>query len=150
MTILKKKTGYALGLFLLALGALLLFVVLWIWWSHEIFASQDILSDMTNSFWEEYPEISFGIGLRIVHYAISGFVFLIVGIAILLVRREKVRVTEEVAVELGCPYCKNKWQEYMSKAQLELMGYPQVRTLSRRKCSKCAKFIRPKIMSVGE
>jgi len=27
------------------------------------------------------------------------------------------------------------------------MGYPQVKTLSRRKCPSCGKFIRPKIIT---
>jgi len=78
---------------------------------------------------------------------ILGVVLLIIGSAILVARREKVIVIEEVAVMLECPYCKNQWRESMSQTHLESMGYPHVRTLSRRKCSKCAKFIRPKIVA---
>jgi len=78
---------------------------------------------------------------------ILGFVLLIGGVAILVGRRERVTVVEEVSTLLECPFCKNQWRESLSKAHLESMGYPKVRTLSRRKCTKCAKFMRPKIVS---
>ncbi|MCK4222785.1 hypothetical protein KAX01_00680 [Candidatus Bathyarchaeota archaeon] len=150
MIILKKKTGYALGLLLSAFGVLLLLVTLWKWWDIGVLTSPDIMFAVSESLLAEYPEIAFGVGLRIAHYVTVGVVFLIVGVVILVVRREKIRVAEEVAVTLSCPYCKNQWREHMSKAQLEHMGYPKVRTLSRRKCSKCAKFIRPKIVTVDK
>ncbi|TET57653.1 hypothetical protein E3J51_02500 [Candidatus Bathyarchaeota archaeon] len=150
MTVLKKKTGYALGLLLSAFGVLLLLVTLWKWWDIGVLTSPDIMLAVSESLWAEYPEIAFGVGLMIVHYVTVGVVFLIVGVVILVIRREKIRVAEEVAVTLSCPYCKNQWREHISKAQLEHMGYPKVRTLSRRKCSKCAKFIRPKIVTVDK
>jgi len=150
MTVLKKKTGYALGLLLSAFGVLLLLVTLWKWWDIGVLTSPDIMLVVSESLWAEYPEIAFGVGLMIVHYVTVGVVFLIVGVVILMIRREKIRVAEEVAVTLSCPYCKNQWREHISKAQLEHMGYPKVRTLSRRKCSRCAKFIRPKIVTVDK
>lgn len=147
MTILKKKTGYALGLLLCIIGVILLLVLVWKWWDTGVFASSDILSAISASFWTNYSDISLGIGLKLIYYTILGVVFLVIGSAILVVRREKITVTEEVSVLLECPHCKNQWRESMSKPQLESMGYPQVRTLSRHKCSKCAKFIRPKIVA---
>jgi len=98
---------------------------------------------------EEYTDISLGIGVKPIHYIISGITFLIIGSAILVARRERVTVTEEVTTLLECPYCNHQWKESMSKSHIESMGYPRVRTLSRRKCSKCAKFIRPKIVSTN-
>jgi hypothetical protein len=141
ITILKKKTGYGLGLSLCIIGIILLLVVVWKWWDAEVFASPDVLSALSASL----TDASLGIGLTLGYYIIIGVVLLGTGSAILLLRREKVAVTEGVTVVLECPLCKNQWRETMSKSQLKAMGYPEVRTLSRRKCAKCAKFMRPKI-----
>jgi len=145
ITILKKKTGYGLGLSLCIIGIILLLVVVWKWWDAGVFASSDVLSALSASFTYIYADISLGIGLTIAYYIIIGAVLIGTGSAILLLRREKVAVTEGLTVLLECPFCKNQWQESMSKSHLKAMGYPEVRTLSRRKCAKCAKFIRPKI-----
>ncbi len=147
MTILKKKTGYALGLLLCIIGGILLLVLLWKWWDTGVFTSPDMLSALSESFWAEYPDIDLGIGLKLIHYTFLGAVFLVAGSTILVARRERVTVTEEVTVLLECPHCKNQWRESMSRTHLESMGYPRVRTLSRHKCSKCAKFMRPKIVA---
>jgi hypothetical protein len=147
MTILKKKTGYALGLLLCIIGGIMLLVLLWKWWDTGVFTSSDMLSDLSASFWAEYSDIDLGIGLKLIHYTFLGAVFLVAGSVILVARRERVTVTEEVTVLLECPYCKNQWRESMSRVHLESMGYPRVRTLSRHKCSKCAKFMRPKIVA---
>ena len=148
LTILKKKTGYALGIALCIIGIIILLVVLWNLYQAEALTS---LSDFSKQLLEGEFAV-FGIeikliGLKLVHYTLLGIVLLVVGGAILIVRRERVSVVEEVSVLLECPYCKNQWREAMSKPHLESMGYPKVRTLSRRKCSKCAKFIRPKIVA---
>jgi len=141
LTILKKKPGYALGLILCIIGGIMLLVVLWkVWDAWPNVSIQNFLE-------AEYADIALGIGLKLIHYTLLGVVLLAVGFAILVVRREKVPVTEEVTVLLECPRCKNQWRESLSKTHLESMGYPKVRTLSRRKCSKCAKFIRPKIVT---
>ena len=145
ITILKKKTGYGLGLSLCIIGIVLLLVVVWKWWDAGVFASPDVLSALSGSLTYAYADVSLGIGLTLGFYIILGVVLLGTGSAILLLRREKVAVTEGVAVVLECPLCKHRWRESMSKSQLKAMGYPEVRTLSRRKCAKCAKFIRPKI-----
>jgi hypothetical protein len=49
ITILKKKTGYGLGLSLCIIGVLLLLVVVWKWWDTEVFASSDVLSALSAS-----------------------------------------------------------------------------------------------------
>jgi hypothetical protein len=53
-------------------------------------------------------------GLKLVHYAILG-AFLFVVSCVILVRREKVHVAEEVSMLLQCPRCKNQWQGPLSK-----------------------------------
>jgi len=146
ITILKKKTGYGLGLSLCIIGIILLLVVVWRWWDAGVFASPDVLSALSGSL----TDTSLGLGLVLGYYVIIGVVLLGIGSAILLLRREKVAVTEGVTVVLQCPLCKNQWRETMSKSQLKAMGYPEVRTLSRRKCAKCAKFIRPKIKATRQ
>jgi len=118
-------------------------VVVWKWWDTGVFSSSDVISALSASF----TNVSLGLGLALGYYIIIGAVLLGTGSAILLLRREKVAVTEGLIVVLECPLCKNHWRESMSKSQLKAMGYPEVRTISRRKCSKCAKFIRPKITS---
>jgi hypothetical protein len=149
MTIIKKKTGYALGLSLCIIGIIMLLITVWKLWAEEVFASSDILSALEASLWTEYTDLALGIGLKPIHYTIFGIVLLVIGSAILVARREKVSVTEEATVMLECPSCKHRWRESMSKTHLKSMGYPRVRTLSRRKCPKCAKFIRPKIAATN-
>jgi len=138
ITILKKKTGYGLGLSLCIIGIILLLVVFWRWWDSGVFAASDVLSALSASL----TDSSLALGLALGYYIIISAVLIGVGSAILLLRREKVAVTEGLTVVLECPLCKYHWKESMSKSQLKAMGYPEVRTLSRR---KCAKFIRPKI-----
>jgi len=149
MTIIKKKTGHALGLLLCIIGIIMLLITVWKLWAEEVFASSNVLSALKASLWTEYTDLTLGIGLKPIHYTVFGIAFVIIGSAILIARREKVTVTEEATVMLECPYCKHRWRESMSKTHLKSMGYPRVRTLSRRKCPKCAKFIRPKIASTN-
>lgn len=146
LTILKKKSGYALGVILCVIGVILLLIVVWKSWQEGVFSSTDPLSDFSTLLMET-SDIVLGIDLKPLHYTILGFVLLIVGGVILAVRREKVRVVEEVTALLECPLCKNQWREPIAKAQLKSMGYPEVRTLTRRRCSNCGKFIRPKIVT---
>ena len=70
---------------------------------------------------------------------------ILLGAIILIVRRERVTVIEEVTALLKCPICKHEWQEALAKSHLDSIGYPNVKSLSRHRCPKCAKFIRPKI-----
>jgi hypothetical protein len=145
-TILKKKPGYTIALALCIIGALMLLIVIWKTWEDGVYSSSDIISELSTSLFNT----TLGIGsleLQLIYYMILGFVLLIGGVAILVGRRERVSVVEEVSAVLECPFCKNQWREALSKAHLKSMGYPKVRTLSRRKCSSCAKFMRPKIVS---
>ncbi len=124
----------------------MLLIVLWKTWEDGVYSSSDIISTLNTSLFNT----TLGIGpleLQLIHYTILGFALLIGGVAILVGRRERVSVVEEVPAVLECPFCKNQWREPLSKAHLESMGYPKVRTLSRRKCSSCAKFMRPKIVN---
>jgi len=139
-TILKKKPGYTIALALCIIGGLMLLIVIWKIWEQGAHSSISAFTDflINTNLW---------LGLQPIYYTILGFVLLIGGVAILVSRRERVTVVEEVSALLECPFCKNQWRESLSKAHLESMGYPKVRTLSRRKCTNCAKFMRPKIVS---
>jgi hypothetical protein len=145
LTILRKKTGYASGLVLCSIGAVMLLVLIWKWWDTEVFTDPDLISALSASLWVEHPDIAVGIGLKLIHYSVLGSLLVIAGSAILVARRERVAVTEEIVVVLECRYCKNQWREEMSKAHLDYIGYPKAKTLSRHKCPKCAKFVRPRI-----
>jgi len=143
ITILKKKPGYTIALALCIIGALMLLIVVWKTWENGVYGSSNVLSALntflfTTDLW---------LGLQPIYYTILGSVLLVGGVAILVGRRERVAVVEEVSALLECPFCKNQWRESLSKTHLKSMGYPKVRTLSRRKCSNCAKFMRPKIVS---
>ncbi|RLI46404.1 hypothetical protein DRO69_03170 [Candidatus Bathyarchaeota archaeon] len=145
-TILKKKPGYTIALALCIIGALMLLIVVWKTWQDKVYSSSNIISALNTSLFNT----TLGIGpieLQLIYYTVLGVILLIGGVAILVGRRERVTVVEEVSAILECPFCKNQWRESLSKAHLESMGYPKVRTLSRRKCSSCAKFMRPKIVS---
>jgi predicted RNA-binding Zn-ribbon protein involved in translation (DUF1610 family) len=144
MTILRKKTGYALGLLLCIIGILLLGLVLWKLWEAEVFSSPDFFSALTTQLNTSNP---FGLGLKLLHHSIIGVILFVVGVGILVARREKIQVVEEVTALLECPRCGKQWDEPIGKEQLKSMGYPQVKTLSRRKCPSCGKFIRPKIVT---
>lgn len=140
-----KKAGYTLGLAFCIVGIALVVAVL----SKilpEVWGSADPVKTFTDSLWVNYELFGFSIG-KLVYYITAGVVLLVVGAVILIVRQEKIKVAEEVTVLLECPHCKNQWTENLSKSHLDSMGYPEVRTLSRRRCSKCGKFIRPRIMT---
>jgi hypothetical protein len=146
LTILRKKSYYALGLALAVFGIIMLLIVVGSWWVTGVFSDPDLIAAVSLSFETEDELLGFGLGLTTLHYSILGFVCLVAGWVILVLRREEVTVTEEVTTLLECPLCKHQWQESMSKTHLESIGYPNVRTLSRHRCPKCAKFIRPKIV----
>jgi hypothetical protein len=143
LTILRKKSYYALGVALAVFGLIMLLLVVWSWWDTDVFSESDIISAINASF--DTDLLGIGLGVTLLHGTVLGIVCLVAGSVILVLRREKVTVTEEVTTLLECPLCKHQWQEAMSKAHLESIGYPNVRSLSRHRCPKCAKFIRPKI-----
>lgn len=147
-TVLKKKSYYALGVLLAILGIIVLLIVVWRWWDIGVFSKTNIASTLIDSFWEPDQVLGLGVGLTLLHYTIIGIACLVIGSVILVLRREKVVVTEEVTTLLECPLCKHQWNEFMSQTYLKSIGYPNVRTLSRHRCPKCAKFIRPKIVTI--
>ena len=109
LTILKKKSFYALGLALAILGLITLLLVVWRWWATDVFSSPDIISAIIST--DEDELLGFGLGLALLHYLIVAIVFLVIGSILLVSRREKVTVTEEVTTLLGCPICKHQWKE---------------------------------------
>jgi hypothetical protein len=144
LTVLRKKSYYALGAALAIFGFMMLLIVVWKWWDTGVFSNPgNMVSAITESFGTEL--LGLGLGVTLLHGTIIGVGCLIAGSVILVLRREKVTVTEEVTTLLECPLCKHQWQESMSKSYLQSIGYPNVRSLSRHRCPKCAKFIRPKI-----
>ncbi len=147
LTVLRKKSYYALGLILTILGIILLLVVFWRLWDTGVFSKADIPQALMESFEKPDPVLGLGLGASLLPYTILGIACFVIGTIILVLRREKITVTEEVTALLECPLCKNQWQESMSQTYLESIGYPTVRTLSRHRCPKCAKFIRPKIVA---
>lgn len=144
LTVLRKKSYYALGVALAIFGVLMLLIIVWRWWGNGVFSETDIISAIKSSF--DTDLLGFGLGINLLHGTILGLGCLVAGLVILVLRREKVTVTEEITTLLECPLCKHQWQEAMSKAYLQSIGYPNVRSLSRHRCPKCAKFIRPKIV----
>jgi len=145
ITILKKKPGYTIALALCIIGAIMLLLVIWKTWDDGVYSSSDVLSALGTSLFN--TTLGIGFGLQLIYYTIFGFVLLVGGVAILVGRRERVTVVEEVSALVECPFCKYQWRQSLSKTHLESMGYPKVRTLSRQKCVQCAKFMRPKIVS---
>jgi len=125
MTILKKKTGYALGLLLCIIGTAILLVVLWNLYQAKALTSLSAVSEqlLEGGFSVLGTEIEI-VGLKPVHYILLGVVLLVVGGAILIARREKIPVVEEVNVLLECPYCNNWWQESMSRNPFRIHGLP--------------------------
>lgn len=150
LTVLRKKSYYALGMTLASLGIVMLLIVVGRWWATDVFTETNISQALTASFVETDEVFGLGLGLTLLPYTILGAVFLVVGSVILVLRQEKVTVTEEVTTVLECPLCKHQWQEAMSKAHLDSIGYPNVKSLSRHRCPKCAKFIRPKIAATKQ
>lgn len=143
LTVLRKKSYYAFGVALAIFGILMLLIVVWRWWDADVFSGPDIITKIRSTF--DADLLGFGLGINLFYGTLLGIVCLIAGLIILVLRREKVTVIEEVTTLLECPLCKHQWQQAMSKAYLESIGYPNVRSLSRHRCPKCAKFIRPKI-----
>ena len=88
--ILKKKTGYALGLLLCIIGIAILLVVLWNLYQAQALTSLSAVSEqlLEGGFSVLGTEIEI-VGLKPVHYILLGVVLLVVGGAILIARREK-------------------------------------------------------------
>ncbi|MBE0513276.1 hypothetical protein IBX38_09530, partial [Candidatus Bathyarchaeota archaeon] len=105
----KEKDRLRLRSFTLHHRIIMLLVLVWKWWDTGVFTNQDMFSALQASLSTEYADMALGIGIKPMHYAIFGIMFVIIGSVILIARREKVTVTEEATVMLECPYCKHRW-----------------------------------------
>ncbi len=110
------------------------------------------LSALYDFLWANPFSIGFGIEFKLLYIIVAGAVATIVGIFLLARKREEIEeltvVTDDLNVTLECTVCKYQWKEHFSKTQLKSMGFPQNRTISRRKCDICGRFTRPKITSI--
>lgn len=150
--VVEKRGRYGTGMFILILGLITLFGSL-------ILAYLDFTGTWTGGIWKsdiisvlmeprDGQSISLGVGLRLIHYVIAGVTLTILGGGLTASAMKMTPLIEEVTITLMCTSCKNQWEESIAKTSLESMGYPSVKSLSRRRCSKCGRFIRPRIVAV--
>lgn len=150
--IFARDSSHIVGLVLILLGLTPIIVVLLSAWVSEV--SFLDLSALNRFLWSNKFYFGSGIGFELVYLVIAGAVTVILGV-ILLVRRAKrieeltvITEKEDLGVAIECTVCKHRWKESFSKKQLHSMGFPQNRTISRRKCRACGRFTRPKIVSI--
>jgi len=150
--VVEKTSRYRTGLFILVLGLLSLsgsLILAYLdftgTWTGGTWKS-DIISVLTEP--RDDQPISLGVGLRLVHYLIAGLALTFLGGGLTLSAMRIMPLIEEVTITLMCTSCKNRWNESIARTSLESMGYPRVKSLSRRRCSKCGRFIRPRIVAV--
>ena len=145
-----QNPSQILGLVLTVLGlAPIIAVLLSAWTSGISFLD---LSALYGFLWTDRFYIGFGIGFELIYLVILGSIIIISGLALLARRTRQIQevtvVTDDLTVTLECTVCKNRWKEHFSEAQLQAMGFPQNRRISRRRCEACRKFTRPKIIGV--
>lgn len=145
-----QNSSQILGLVLTILGlAPIIAVLLNAWTSGISFLDLSALYDFL---WTNWFNIGFGIRFELVYLAILGTIIIILGLALLARRTRKIQevtvVTDDLTVTLECTVCKNRWAEHFAEAQLQAMGFPQNRRISRRRCEACRKFTRPKIIGI--
>ena len=144
------KNWRIFGMVLILLGLTPIIVVLSTAWASGV--SFLDLSALYDFLWTNRFYIGFGIGFELVYIIITGAVVTLLGVFLLTPKTERVEevtvVTEDLTVTLGCTTCGHQWKEHFSKTQLQSMGFPQNRTISRRKCPVCGKFTRPKIKRI--
>jgi hypothetical protein len=108
------------------------------------------LSAFNEFLWTNRFNIGFGIEFELVYLIIAGAVTILLGVSLLARRTERVEevtvITDDVTVTLECTVCGYQWKEIFSETQLEFMGFPRNRKISRRKCPACGRFTRPKIV----
>ena len=153
---MEKRNSFFLGILFVLLGLLGFFGSLIIAYLDSIgYWTPGVMTDIFSALMaprDREPQLIslVPLRLRLIHYFVAGLILLILGGGLLAIRRRIVPLVEEVTVTLCCPRhsCGNEWKESMAKTSLEFMGYPRVKSLSRRRCPKCGKFIRPQIIKV--
>lgn len=145
-----RNSNQILGLVLTVLGLTPIIVVLLNAWVSGV--SFLDLSALYGFLWTNRFYIGFGIGFELIYVVIVGTVVIISGLALLARRTRQIEevtvVTDDLTVTLECTVCRHRWKEHFSEAQLQAMGFPQNRTISRRRCQACRKFTRPKIIGI--
>jgi len=146
----EHNSSQIIGLILTILGlAPIIAILLNAWTSGISFLD---LSALYGFLWTNRFNIGFGIGFELIYLVILGTVIIISGLALLARRTRQIQevtvVTDDLTVTVECTVCKHRWTEHFSEAQLQAMGFPQNRTISRRRCEACRKFTRPKIVGV--
>jgi len=110
------------------------------------------LSTFNEFLWTNRFHIGFGIEFELIYLIIAGAVTILLGVSLLARRTERIEevtvITDDVTATLECTVCGYRWKEIFSETQLESMGFPRNRKISRRKCPACGRFTRPKIMEV--
>lgn len=145
-----RSSNQVLGLVLTILGLAPIVVVLLNAWTSGI--SLLNLSALYEFLWSNPFYLGFGIGFELFYLVIVSTVIIISGLALLARRMRQIEevtvVSDDLAVTLECTVCKHRWEEHFSQTQLQAMGFPQNRTISRRRCQECRKFTRPKIIGL--
>lgn len=145
-----RNSKNILGLVLTVFGLAPIIVVLSNAWISGV--SFLDLSALYSFLWENSFFIGSGIGIEVIYIVMAGIVTTIFGLYMLARKTERIEevtvITEDLPVTLECTVCKHRWNERFSKTQLKSMGFPQNRTVSRRKCRSCGRFTRPKIMGM--
>ncbi len=145
-----RNSSHVFGWVLTLLGLTPIIVVLLNAWTSGV--SFLDLSALYDFLWTNRFNIGFGIGFELVYAIIAGAAIALIGVLLLARKREQIEeltvTTEDLTVTLECTVCKNRWKEHFQKEQLQSMGFPQNRTISRRKCLACGRFTRPKIIRI--
>lgn len=145
-----RNSSQILGLVLTVLGLTPIIAVLLNAWTSGI--SFLDLSALYGFLWTNRFYIGFGIGFELIYVVIAGTVAILLGVFLLARKTQEIEeltvITDDLAITLECTVCKHRWKEHFSKTQLKSMGFPQNRTISRRQCSVCGRFTRPKITSL--
>lgn len=148
--IVARNFSRIFGWVLTLLGLTPIIVVLLTAWTSGI--SFLDLSALYEFLWTNRFHIGFGIGFELIYVVIAGAVTVLLGVFLLARKTEEIEeltvMTDDLTVTLECTVCKHRWKEHFSKTQLKSMGFPQNRTISRRQCSVCGRFTRPKITSI--
>jgi hypothetical protein len=145
-----RNPGRIIGLILTILGLTPIIIALSNAWASGI--SFLNLTDLYEFLWANRFNAGFGIQFALIYLFIAGMGIIILGVFMIARKTEHIEevtvVAEDLTVTLKCTNCSYRWKEEFSKAQLNAMGFPQNRTISRRRCPDCRIFTRPKIIQI--